>query len=78
MHGHIVGVGVGKVGQVVVDIEGGGQLNHVVGVVVRRVDLAAGVVESGVNQVVVVVGTPLSTSPRTKFSNLANSKRASP
>ena len=49
----------GKVGQVVVDIEGGGQLNHVVGVVVRRVDLAAGVVESGVNQVVevAVVGT---------------------
>ena len=36
----------GKVGQEVVDKEGGGQLNHVVGVVVRRVDLVAGVVES--------------------------------
>ena len=46
MHGHLIGMGVGKVGQEVVDIEGGGRLDHVVGVVVGRVDLVAGVVEA--------------------------------
>ena len=39
-------MGVGKVGQEVVDIEGGGRLDNVVGVVVGRVDLVAGVIES--------------------------------